>query len=872
MRLLRVFCQRARSLFRSVKVDAELESELQYHLEQLTRENIAQGMDAGAARLAARRALGGAAQIAEQCRDQRRVSWLTDMGKETKFAWRMLLKSPGFTSLAVVTLAFGVGASLAVYTLAESLLLRSLPYASPERLAAIYSVHVRRGSLESIGQEDFRDWQAANTVFERMAFTEWDHMTLTGHGNAERITGTAVSEGFFEMLGVPPLVGRWFTPQEQKPGADHVVLLSYGFWVRKLGARPNVVGSTVSLSGFSYRITGVMPASFRFNEGYLSEYWTPIGYVNYGHQNHQYAGYARLRPGITFEAAQSQMSGIARRMEQQFPDCAGWGVRVVSMRSELLHEIGPALLVFGAAALIVLLVACGNVASLLLARGIGRSKEIAVRMALGAGRRRLVRLLLTESVLLSCLGAAVGMVLAWWLIRLAAGAAPDWMQLGAMVSMSPSLAAFAIVLTLTTGILTGFWPAVRGSRANLGSGLKESGVALVAGRRQVRSLNSLVVMEIALAVVLLTFAGLLTKSFAQLMSADLGYRTDHLLTFRLVPPSSRYQTAQARLQFWDKLQSQLAALPGVVSVAAADGVPLGGTYNAGPIVVEGHAAQRDWTDVTARGASVTADYFRTFGIPLREGRAFTAGDTAEAEPVAIVNETFVRKLMPGENPVGKHVRESHENWRRIVGVIGDARYHGPEQGVESEFYVPLTQVAWFEFAALRTAIPEERVMGAVRNIVRKLDPALPISQVQTMRQSVDRATQMPRSLMALVAGLAMVTLGMSALGLGGVMAYTVSRRKRELGLRIALGARRNDISRAVIRSAGQLILAGSLLGVLGALAAARVLEALLYGVGPHDPLVIVAAPVVLGGVALLACLAPAQAAASVDPMTVLRQE
>jgi len=379
-------------------------------------------------------------------------------------------------------------------------------------------------------------------------------------------------------------------------------------------------------------------------------------------------------------------------------------------------------------------------------------------------------------------------------------------------------------------------------------------------------------MEIALAVVLLTFAGLLTKSFAYLLHTDLGYRADGLLTFRMALPSSRYKNDRARVQFWDKLLPQLAALPGVVSAAASDGVPLGGTYDGTPVEVEGLTPARDWAEATTRDSTVTSDYFRTIGIPLRAGRAFNAGDTAEAEPVAMVNETFVRKLMPGENPVGKHVRESHENWRRIVGVIGDARYHGPEQGVESEFYVPLTQVAWFEFAALRTAIPEERVMGAVRNIVRKLDPALPISQVQTMRQSVDRATQMPRSLMALVTGLAMVTLGMSALGLGGVMAYTVSRRKRELGLRIALGARRNDISRAVIRSAGQLILAGSLLGVLGALAAARVLEALLYGVGPHDPLVIGAAPGGLGGGALLACLAPAQAAASVDPMTVLRQE
>jgi putative ABC transport system permease protein len=872
MRLLRVFRQRARSLFRGAEVDAELENELQYHLEQLTRENIASGMDAAAARLAARRALGGVAQIEEQCRDQRRVSWLTDIGKELLYAWRMLAKSPGFTALAIVTLAFGVGASLAVYALAESLLLRSLPYPSPERLAAIYSVHVKRGEMENIGQEDFRDWQAANSVFERMAFTEFDQRTLTGYGDAERITGKEVSEGFFEMLGVHPLIGRWFTPREQKPGADHVVLLSYEFWVRKFGTRPDVVGGTVFLSGTPFRITGVLPANFRFNEGIVAEYWTPIDYVNYGHQNHQYSGYARLKPGITIQAAQAQMTEIARRMEKQFPDCAGWGVSVRSLRAELLSDVGPALLVFGAAALIMLLVACGNVASLLLARGIGRSKEIAVRIALGAGRFRVARLLLTEGVLLSCLGTAGGIVLAWWLLRLAAAAAPAWMQLDQIVSVSPTVAAFAIVLALGTGVLTGLWPALRGSRANLQSDLKESGIAVLAGRRQVRSLSSLVVMEVALAVVLLTFAGLLTKSFAYLLHTDLGYRTDRLLTFRLSLPSSRYKGDEARLEFWDKLQSRVAALPGTVSVAAADGTPLGGTYSAGPVEVEGHAAARDWTDDSARYAAVTAEYFRTLGISLHAGRAFDAGDSASAEPVAIVNEAFVRRLLPGQNPLGKHVRQSGQSWRRIVGVIGDERYGGPAQSAEPELYAPMTQQVWFGSVAVRTAIPEDGMIGAIRQIVRELDPGLAISQVRTMRQSVDQATQMPRAMMALVTGFALVTLGMSTLGLGGVMAYTVSQRKRELGLRIALGARRIDVARAVIRSAARLVVAGTIIGVACAWVAARVLESLLYGVRPHDPAVILAAPLVLGAIALLACLAPAQRAASVDPMDVLRQE
>lgn len=491
---------------------------------------------------------------------------------------------------------------------------------------------------------------------------------------------------------------------------------------------------------------------------------------------------------------------------------------------------------------------------------------------MGASRRRIARLLLTESLLLSCLGAVAGVGLAFWLLQLAIGAAPPWLQLGAMVTVSPSLVAFSVALTLCTGLLTGLWPALRGSRANLQNDLKESGNSLVAGRRQVRSLNGLVVMEIALAVVLLTFAGLLTKSFAYLLHTNLGYRTNRLLTFRMPLPASRYKNDQAILQFCDKLLPQLAALPGVVSAAAADSVPLGGTYSGVPVEVQGQTGLRDWADVMARGAGVTSDYFRTIGIPLLAGRAFDAADTADAEPVVIVNEAFLRKLMAGQSPLGARVRLGDEKWRRIVGVIGDIRYNGPTQPVEPEAYMPFAQSTWLEFVALRTAVLEQAVLDAVRHVIRGMDPGLAIAQARSMRESVDLATELQRAMMALVVGFAALTLGMATLGLSGVMAYAVSRRKREIGLRMALGARRADVSRAILGNAGRLVLAGSAIGVLCAFAAARALGSLLYGVRPHDPMIIVAAPLVLGAVALLACLAPARRAASVEPMAALRQE
>ena len=849
------------------------------HLELLTRENVESGMAPTEARLAARRALGGMAQIAEQCRDQRRVGWLSDLGKDIAYAWRMLRKSPGFTAVAALTLALGVGGCVAVYALAEALVLRSLPYPAPERLVSISSVHVRRGE-SGIGQDDFRDWQASSNVFERMTFTEFSQMTLTGQGEPERITGLAVWEGFFETLGVAPRLGRWFNAEEQKPRrGERVVMLSHQLWTRKFGARADVVGTTLIADGVAVRIVGVMPENFHFGgaggeawvmgQGYGTEYWTPIRYVNHGRQQHQYSCYARLNAGARVQRAQAELSEISRRLEQQFPDNAGWGVRVVSLRSDLLRGLGSALGVFAAAAAIVLLIACANVASLLLARGAGRAKEIAVRMALGAGRRRVVRLLLVESLLLACLGTAAGLALAYSLIRAAIAAAPRWVALGEIVVVSPTLVAVVIALALGTGALTGLWPALRGSRADPQRDLKEGGAAVVAG---VRSLDTLVVVEIGLAVTLLIAAGLLGKSFVHLVNVDPGYRVDHLVTFRLSLPGSRYRDGAAQMQFCDRLLAEVGALRGVASVAASDSVPLGGTFSGGGVQLEGDTVRRSWADASVRFAGVTPDYFRTLGIGLRAGRMFEATDSVKAEPVAMVNETFVRKLMPDRPPIGVRVRLGGDQWRRIVGVVGDSRYQGPAKAVEAEAYTPFAQDPYLGFVVIRTGDSEYGVLPAVRRAIGKLDAQLAMTQVRTMQESMALATSLPRAMMLLAGGFAAIALGMSTLGLGGVMAYTVSRRRREIGLRMALGASGSDVARSVAARAAGLACAGCAMGTAGAMAGARLLASVLHGVEPRDPAVTIAAPVLLVGVALAACVVPARRAASVDPMAALRQE
>ncbi len=870
MRVLRVLRQRVRSIVRGAKADAELARELEFHLEQLTRENIAGGMKPAEARLAARRTLGGLAQIEEQCRDHRRVGSLIDLLKDFNYAVRMLAKSSGFTALAVVTLALGVGASIAVYALSEALLLRSFPYREPERLVRLTDVHARQGE-SGAGQQNFRDWQASNTVFERMALTDFSQATLTGNGEAERIQGLSVSEGFFELLGVQPQLGRWLRPDEYKPGAPCAVMLSHGFWARKLGARSDAVGGDLIMNDRTCRIAGVMPQSFRFNEGGVAEYWSPIGYVSDNRKQHQYGAYARLRPGVSVKTAQAQMREIAGRLAQAYPEDAGWSVRVRSLRSEMLDTVGSGLLILGAAALIVLLVGCANVASLMLARGIGRSREIAVRVALGAGRARVVRLLLAETLLVSGMSAVLGGFFAAWLLRLAISAAPPWMQLADAVSVSAWTVVFSVGLALCTGLLAGLWPALRGSRTDLENELKESGGALVAGKRQTRSLNALVATEVALSVVLLTFAGLLVKSFTQLLHTSLGYSTDHILTFRMPLPDARYRAAAARIQFWDDLLARLAGVPGVLSAAASDSIPLGGTFSGAPVEVEGQAMGRDWADVTTRGAVVTPDYFRTMGIAVRAGRTFIPGD-AGAEPVVVVNEAFVRKLLPGRAPLGVRVRTGRGPWVRIIGVIGDGRYSGPMRKADAEAYLLYTQAPYLQFVSIHTAGPEQGVLAAARRIIRQLDPGLPITQVRTMRQSVDLSISLERQMMTLVAGFGAITLAMAAMGLSGVMLYTVSRRRREIGLRIALGASPRDISRGVLGAAAWLVASGSAIGVLAALASSRILQSSLYGVRWYDPIALAAAPAVLAAIALAACLLPSRRAARVEPMQALRQE
>ncbi|MCB9384533.1 MAG: ABC transporter permease [Bryobacterales bacterium] len=874
MRLVRVLRQRLRSILRGSRVDDDLVRELAFHLDELTRENLDAGMPPDEARSAARRALGGLAQLEEQCRDHRRVSWLRDWARDFLYAWRSLAKTPRFTAVAVATLSLGVGASIAVYALAEALLLHSLPYPDPEQLVYLGDMRTQNpGGF--VSQAKFRDWRESSTVFERMALTTMAEATLTGNGDAERIEGRAVSEGFFEMLGVQPQLGRWFSAEEQRPGGPCVVMLSRDLWTRRLQGRYDAVGSSVVLDGRPCFVTGVMPASFHFNEsGFkVAEYWTPIDRVIPDRRAAMYWAYARLLPGVSIEAAQAQMSQIASRLAQSYKEDEGSSVGVLRMRDKLLEPLRDELSIFAVAALLVLFAACANVAGLLLARGFGRSKELAVRVTLGAGRARVMRLLFAESLLLSGFSALLGALLAVWLLRAAIAAADPRMELGEAVRLSPWLVLFAMALTLITGLLAGLWPALSGSRTRIERDLRESGAAMVSGNRQMRSLHLVVVAEVALAVVLLTFAGLLSRSFVHLMQTDLGYRTERLLTFQIPLPAAHYRTAAQRKQFWDTLLPQLQAIPGARSVAASDSLPLSGRFMSAPFEVEGQNRPANPMEASARGLVVTSGYFQTLGIELRRGRLFDDHDAASNETALVVNEAFARKLLPGREPIGARVRfAGASRWAHIVGVVADVRFWGPVVESDAEAYVLDTAAPQLQFVAIHTTIPEQSILAEARKAVQRIDPALPLTQVRTMRQAVDEGIATRRQMMALLVGFGVVTLLMAALGLSGVLLYAVSRRRREIGLRIALGARPADVSLGVLRTAAKLLAVGSVLGVAAALAGGRVLESALSGVSWYDPATLAAAPAVLAAITLAVCLAPARRASAVQPMETLRQQ
>lgn len=808
--------------------------------------------------------------------------------QDLRYGARMLLKQPGFTVVAVIALALGIGANTAIFSVINAILLRPLNYKDSERLVQINHNYPKldlKASVSGAGYAHYRDNCAA---FETVgAASPWP-VNLTETGDPERLQGMAVSHTFLPMLGIEPARGRVFTAEEDQPGLNRVVVLSDALWQRRFGGDPNLVGNTIKLNGESYTVIGVMPPSFQFGREFAQQIdlYSPIALTPQQLDPNRWRSeflfvVAKLKPGVTLDQAQAEMDTIAANVRQQYfgggdaSDPSSWGLLLRSLREIIVGEIRPALLVLLAAVAFVLLIACANVANLLLARAALRHKEIAIRSALGAGRRRVIRQLLTESVLLATVGGAIGLALAHVGIRALLSLNEDKIPRAAEIGIDARVLFFTAGVALLTGVLFGLFPAWQTSKSDLHAVLKEGGRSGSA-RRSVRGL--LVVAEVALALVLLVGAGLLLKSFQRLQDVNPGFKPEHLLTMQVSPPATKYQGPQQVDAFFQQSLDRVKALPGVQSAGVSTSVPMSGFNSAGSFAIEGRTTapgeMAPWGNRWFAGAS----YFQTLEVPLVKGRYFDDRDVRDAPPVAIIDETMERKFWPDENPIGRRIsfqRDSQGNpiWREVVGVVGHVKHRGLEGESPVQYYIPFRQMPVNSvFLVVRTAMEPTSLAGAVRGAIQEVDPELPVFRVTTMERMVADSMTQRRFAMTLLSVFALVALTLASVGLYGVMSYSVTQRTNEIGIRMALGAKVTDVLGMVVRQGMTLSLAGVGIGLTGAFALTRVMRTLLFGVSATDPLTYAAVALGLAGVSLLACFVPARRATKVDPMEALRYE
>ncbi|MGH9793588.1 MAG: ABC transporter permease [Candidatus Acidiferrales bacterium] len=790
--------------------------------------------------------------------------------QDVKYGARMLAKSPGFALVAILTLALGIGANTAIFSVVHAALLRPLPYPDPDQLVMVWTNVERRGgpAQEWTNPADLHDWRTQNQVFEDMAALAGGVSTLSGDGEPEQLSTAAVTFPMFRVLKTPPVLGRDFTAQDDVPNGPRVVILTHGLWQRNFGGDPAIIGRTITLDSRPFTVIGVMPRGFRFPVIPVTDAFVPL--QQEGNRGNAYLRViARLKEGATLEQARAEMDVIARRLEQQYPQTnEKTGIALSPLQDFFAGPARPALLVLFGAVAFVLLIACANVANLLVARATARKGEIAIRVALGAGRSRLVRQLLTESLLLSLAGGALGLLLASWSLGFLVAGLPTDSQSYFDIRIDRVVLAFAFLVAVFTPLLFGVTPALQAARPWMQAVLKE-GTRTTGGAR-LRS--ALVVSEVGLSLMLVVGAGLLMRSFAALLRVDTGFQVENVLRADLVLPNARYSERPQIAQTYAQMLERIRGLGGAVSAAATSTAPLSGVNSDTLFRVEGRPEPQVNERVVAWFRAVTPDYFRTIGIPLRGGRLFDARDGANAPRVVLANESFVRKYFPGEDPIGRRIG-SPERWREIIGVVGNVRNFGLDREEPPAVYLPHAQVPLpFMTLVVRTAGDPLAVAAGVRGVVRDLDPNLAVSNLSSMERVVADSVADRRWTMWLLGALAALAMLLAAVGLYGVMAYAVAQRTREIGIRVALGAQRGDVLGMVLRDGMKLWVAGVVVGVAGALVATRWMGALLYGVGAMDSLTFVVAPVLLAAVAVLATVIPARRAMRVDPMVALRYE
>lgn len=809
--------------------------------------------------------------------------------QDVRYGLRMLWKSPGLTLIAVAALALGIGANTAIFSVVNTVLLRPLPFPEPDRLMTVWENNLQRGiTKNSVSYPDFADWRAQNHLFERMASFHSSDFTFTGGNEPLRLQGQVVNADLFPLLGVQPILGRTFRPEEDRPGeSGRVVVLSYSLWQKQFGSDQKIINQPITLNGKSYTVVGVMPAGFQFPvQNEPVELWTSVSEDVSGDEPitdqrgaHYMMVIGRLKPGVTQVQAQAEMDTIAGRLSQQYVDTnKNRGITIIPALEDVVGNVRTALLILLGAVGCVLLIACANVANLLLARATTRNKEMAIRSALGASRLRVIRQLLTESVMLALAGGTLGLLVALWgtdlLVAVSGKAIPRSTQIG----LDSHVLGFTFLVSLLTGVLFGLAPALQASRSDLTEALKEGGRSSGDGGRRARLRSVLVTAEVAIALVLLIGSSLLIQSLWRLQQVNPGFDSHGVLTLSVGLPTVKYNTQQ-EAEFYHSLQERIEALPGVTSASAVFPLPLGGERMAVTFETEGRpVAKSDQPATELR--TISPDYFRTMGIQFIKGRDFTARDDQAAPGVVIVNEAFAQKYFPNEDPLGKRIKpgisvdENKPVMREIVGVVGNVKHKNLSMAeADPEAYLPHAQLPFDTMTlVVKSNVDAGSITSSVRNEVRALDKDLPVYSVKTLDEYMASSVAQPRFntlLLAIFAGLA---LFLTVIGLYGVMSYSVIQRTHELGIRMALGAQTRDIQRLVVGQGMTLALIGVVIGLIGALALTRIMRSLLFGISATDPLSFIAVSLLLSVVALIACLIPARRAMKVDPMVALRYE
>jgi putative ABC transport system permease protein len=867
---------RLRSLFRRGQVEAELNEELRYHLERRIEVNTAAGMSVEEARYAALRAMHGLDQRKEECRDMRRVRLIEDLWQDFRFSLRSLLKRPGFTAIALLALALGIGANTAIFSLVNAVILQPLPYRDPDRLISVYGTR-NRSTQGSVGPTDFLDYRSQNKTFEQFAASGsmMLPMNLTGSGEPERLNASIITGNYFDTFGVRPALGRGFSLENEKTGQDHVTVLSHAFWQTRFGGDPNIVNKTINLDGKAYEVLGVMPAEVVLPQP--AQLWVPINFDADPEMKMRNArflrGIGRLKEGVTLDQAQTDTDLIAAQLEQQYPDSnTGWSLRLIPLREILVGGSRTMLFILFGAVGFVLLIACANVANLLLVRAAARQKEIAMRTALGASRLRIIRQMITESLLLAIFGGALGTLLAVAGVKLLVSLGEDNIPRTANVKIDATVLAFTLLISLATGLLFGLAPAIRTMKENLVDALKDGirGGSEATVKNRTRSL--LVVFESAIAVMLLIAAGLLIRSLVALQNVDPGFDPNNVLTLRVDLPRQKYNTPEKASNFFEQLETRVAGLPGVEAVGLITDLPLSGEARDMPYRVEGRPATSDIAFVDFR--RVNKNYFSAMRIPLRRGRNFTEQEVRQSDKAIVVSQAFVDSVFPNEEALGKRLiiwsgirNEPYE----IIGIVGDTRYQSLQGEPSATMYVP-TRELLFVNLVIRTQGDPLSLVGGVRKEVNALDPDQPIAAIRPMTEWVAMSAAGARYRTTLLGLFALLAMILAATGIYGVMSYSVAQRTQEIGVRMALGARPLDVLKLVVRQGMMLALIGVVVGLAGALALTRVMSSLLFGVTERDPITFVAVAALLIVVAFIACFVPAHRATRIDPLIALRCE